>query len=90
MTRPRTFRTDALARFLALRPYRFRYTPDPEMTADEIERETARLNALPKDEQLVIFCQAMGFDVRDYLLEKARFNSEAELDVEMMELGVEL
>lgn len=77
---PARFKTDALARFLALRPSIIVYRPPVDPTPEEIERETARLNALSKDQQLVIACQALGFDVLEYLTEKAKFNAEVELD----------
>lgn len=85
MTR-RNFRTDALARFLALRPYSFSNTPEPSMTHDQIEAETARLNALAKSEQITIFCQAMGFDVREYLTEKSRYEGELKNEIDYLEL----
>lgn len=80
------FRTDALARFLALQPFRVVFKPSPTMTAKEIEVETARLNALPKDQQMVIACDAMGFDVIEYLTEKAKFNGEALNELDMLDL----
>lgn len=74
------FKTDALARVLALRPFIVLYRPPADPTPDDINRETERLNALPADQQMVIACQALGFDVLEYLTEKAKFNYEVELD----------
>lgn len=81
------FKTDALARFLANQPYTVTYRPERGMTEEQIKAETIRLNSLPKAEQIVIFCQAMGFDVLDYLTEKARFNYEVENEIEWPEFG---
>jgi hypothetical protein len=82
----RNFRTNALARFLAIQPQTFTYRPEPPMTPDQIEAETERLNGLPKDEQVVIFCQAMGFGVRDYLMEKSRYMGEVVNDIDYLDL----
>lgn len=86
MTR-HSFRTDALARFLAIQPQTVTYRPEPPMTPAQIEAETDRLNGLPKDEQVVIFCQAMGFEVRDYLIEKSRYMGEVVNEIDYLELG---
>lgn len=77
---PSRFKTDALARVLALRPSIIVYRDPAKPSVEEIERETARLNALPADQQMVIACQALGFDVVEYLTEKAKFNYEVEMD----------
>ncbi|WP_093332879.1 hypothetical protein [Sphingomonas rubra] len=74
------FKTDALARVLALTPYIVLYRSPADPTPDDIKRETERLNALPADQQMVVACGALGFDVLEYLLEKARFNADVELD----------
>lgn len=83
----RNFKTDALARFLANHPHTLHFRPEPTMTADEIEAETIRLNGLPKDQQIVIFCAAMGFDVRDYLSEKSRYMGEVVNEIDYLDLG---
>lgn len=77
------FKTDALARCLALHP-----TPpiliedEPQPTAAEIEAATARLDALPEDEQVRVYCDAMGFDVLEYLRERASYNAWCRTEVE--------
>ena len=85
MTR-HNFRTDALARFLAIQPQTFTYRPEPPMTPAQIEAETYRLNGLSKAEQITIFCQAMGFGVRDYLMEKSRYMGEVVNDIDYLDL----
>lgn len=59
---------------------------EPSMTPDQIEAETDRLNGLPKAEQITIFCQAMGYDVRDYLMEKSRYMGEIVNDIDYLDL----
>ncbi len=66
----------------------FKYEPETPMTPDEIERETKRLNALPRDEQTVIYCLAMGFDVREFLREQGRYMYEATHGLLGLEAGL--
>lgn len=81
------FKTDALARFLANHPYTVTERVELGLTPDQIASETIRLNGLPKAEQIVIFCQAVGFDVRDYLMEKSRYMGEVVNDIDYLDLG---
>ena len=78
--------TDWLARPLACLPYAIAYQPDPTPTAAEIEAATARLDALPRDEQLLTFCAAMGFPPLEYLSEQARYASEVMAEIDWLTL----
>jgi hypothetical protein len=80
------FKTDALARILALQPYLYRPVEEPGLTPEQIESETARLNALSKDRQVQVFCDAMGFGVLDFLSDRAEANGEAMNCIEWMDL----
>lgn len=81
-----TFATDWLVRPLACLPYQISYKPDPTPTAEEIDAETERLNALPRDQQLRVFCAAMGFGLFEYLAEQAAFTSEVLHEIEWLHL----
>lgn len=86
MTR-RNFRTDALARFLALRPMTIVMPADTfSMTDAEKVEETARLDALSLDQQLLIACAAMGWSVIEYLEQRSALHGDMMNEREWLEL----
>lgn len=72
------FKTDALARCLALKFYPIFPVEEPKHSEEEIARATERLDAMPADEQLLTFCDSMGFNVIEFLREKAKFDYECQ------------
>lgn len=80
---------ELLAFYLAPKIAKVEAKPLPTMTTKEIEAETERLNALPKDKQLITYCDAMGFSVIEYLREKAKFNGEVLNEIEWLEIGAD-
>jgi hypothetical protein len=80
---------NALATILALRQRIILIKPEVPMSQGEIDAETERLNALPADQQLIVFCQAMGWSVCEYLHEKAKFNGEIARDHDHVDSAVD-
>lgn len=86
MTR-RAFKTDALARFLALRPMTIVMAADAfTMTDAQKAEETARLDALTFDQQLLIACRAMGWSVIEYLEQRSALHGDMMNEREWLEL----
>lgn len=83
-------KTDWLARWLTYHPQKpIFYREPPKPSEAEIERETARLNALPQDEQITVFCDAMGFNIIQYLDEKSKFQGEVINEIEWLTIDAQ-